>query len=130
MMSALRIAGAVLAAGLAGASGAQAAPSPARGGACFWSRDVTNWRAVGERQVNLEVLNRDVYRLDLAQDCPQLKFAGQAIELAAGGTSGPVCASSLPDIIVPRQGGIRCPVSKITKLTADQVKSLPKAERP
>jgi hypothetical protein len=120
-----------LAAGLV-ASAAQAAPAPGAhakpGGACFWSRDITNWRDVGERQVNLEVLHRDVYRLDLGVNCPSLHFAHQSLMLDAAG-GGPVCASSLPDVIVPGQG-IRCPVVSITKLTPDQVKALPKNERP
>jgi hypothetical protein len=128
-MSLRRILPAVLALGVA-ATVAAAAPAPTKpaGGACFWSRDITNWRDVGERQVNLEVLHRDVYRLDLAFDCPSLHFAHQSLILDAAG-GGPVCASSLPDVIVPGQA-VRCPVTRITKLTPEEVKALPKKERP
>ena len=131
-MSLRRIVPAALALGLA-ASVAAAAPAPSQtkpaGGACFWSRDITNWREVGERQVNLEIRSRDVYRLDLAVDCPSLHFAHQSLILDAGGVGGPVCASSLADVIVPGQA-IRCPVATITKLTPEEVKALPKKERP
>ena len=116
-----------LAAGiLAVGGGAQAATA----NACFWARDITNWRAVGDRQVNLEVNNRDVYRLDLAGTCSELHFAGQSLILDARGTGGPVCAGSLADIIVPRQGNFRCPVQTITRLSRAEVKALPKKERP
>jgi hypothetical protein len=95
---------------------------------CFLSRDMTNWRAVGVRQVNVEVRNREVYRLDLGFDCPQLKFAGERIGIEARGGAF-ICQSSLPDVVVPGQG-VTCPVTRVTKLTPEQVKALPKNERP
>ena len=121
---------ALAAATLAGAAPASATKAPVQGGQCFLSGDVTNWRAVGDRQVNLEVRSREVYRLDLAFECPQLRFAAETIGITAHGGGLFVCDSSLADIVVPGQGGIQCPVTHITRLTPDEVKALPKKERP
>ena len=116
--------------GLAAAAGSGVAAQAATANACFYSRDITNWRAVGDKQVNLEINSRDVYRLDLATPCSQLAFAHQTLILDARGAGGPVCANSLADIIVPHQGGLRCPVQTITKLSKEEAKALPKKEQP
>ena len=116
--------------GLAAAATTGFAAHAATANACFYSRDITNWRNVGDKVVNLEVNSRDVYRLDLAQPCSQLNFAHESLILDARGAGGPVCTSSLADIIVPHQGGFRCPVAKITRLSREEAKALPKKERP
>jgi hypothetical protein len=122
---------ALLGAAAALSMGATAAEA-AQANACFYSRDITNWKNVGDKVVNLEINSRDVYRLDLAVPCTQLHFAHQSLILDARGGSGggPVCASSLADIIVPGQGAFRCPVATITKLSKEEAKALPKKERP
>jgi hypothetical protein len=106
------------------------AAQAATANACFYSRDITNWRAVGDKQVNLEVNSRDVYRLDLALPCSQLAFAHETLILDSRGSPGPVCSNSLADIIVPHQGGFTCPVKTITRLSREEAKALPKKERP
>lgn len=119
----------VLAAALGAAAAAPALAAPARGDQCFLASDMTNWRAVGDKQVNVEVRNREVYRLDLANSCPELRFAGETI--AVQGARGEfICESSLAEIRVPGQGIGSCPVTHITHLTREQVQSLPKKERP
>lgn len=112
------------------AGAAPVSAAGAKGDQCFLSSDVTNWRAVGDRQVNLEVRNREVYRLDLGTACPQLRFAGQTIALEARGGGHFVCQSSLADVLVPGQGPLRCPVTAITHLTREQAQALPKNQRP
>ena len=105
-------------AALGAAGPASAAKAPVQGGQCFLSGDVTNWRAVGDRQVNLEVRTREVYRLDLGFECPQLRFAAETIGITARGAGLFVCESSLADIVVPGQGGITCPVTRSWAPTA------------
>ncbi|HTI66592.1 MAG TPA: DUF6491 family protein [Caulobacteraceae bacterium] len=125
----IRTALVALAAAALGAGAAAPVSAAATGETCFLSSDMTNWRAVGDRQVNVEVRNREVYRLDLGFACPQLKFAGERIGVEARGGAF-ICQSSLADVVVPGQGAISCPVTHITRLTPDQVKALPKKERP
>jgi hypothetical protein len=119
---------------LAGAALAAVAGSSAFAAAsreqCFVAKDMTGWRAVGDRQVNVQVRNTDVYKLDLGTDCPQLRFAGPVIGLQSNGAGSFICENSLADIKVPGQGAATCPVTHISRYTPDQVKALPKAQRP
>jgi hypothetical protein len=99
---------------------------------CFRSRDITSWRAVGDSQVNLQVNYRDVYRLDLNGRCTQLNSAFETLAVKSVGSGDEVCSGLQLDVIVPDQGRLNfpCPVQSMTKLTPDEVKALPKRERP
>ncbi|MEO6339214.1 MAG: DUF6491 family protein [Caulobacteraceae bacterium] len=99
---------------------------------CFRQRDITSWRAVGDSQVNLQVNYRDVYRLDLNGRCTQLNSAFETIGVKSVGAGDEICSGLQLDVIVPSQGRLEfpCPVQSMTKLTADEVKALPKRERP
>lgn len=124
------IAAAIAGAALAGVAGA-AQPAGEQGARqCFYLRDVTSWREVGDRQVNVQVNNRDLYRLDLVQQCPQLRFVGQTLAIEQSGVDGPICSGIQADIRVPGQGAAPCPVQSIRKYSAEEVQALPRAERP
>jgi len=123
----------LVAAALTGvAPAAVAAPASETGRQCFYSRDVTSWRAVGSRQVNIQVNHRDVYRLDLVAACPQLSSAGETIGLVPFGASDQVCLGIEVDVVVPQRGltPIPCPVKTITRLSPAEAKALPKRQRP
>ena len=118
---------------LAGAASlAIAAPEPGTGRQCFYSRDVTSWRAVGAQQVNIQVNHRDVYRLDLVAACPQLSSAGETLGLVPFGASDQVCLGIQVDVVVPQRGmtPIPCPVKTITRLSPAEAKALPKRQQP
>ena len=114
--------------GAAVASSANAAPARQ----CFCSRDISSWQAVGDRQVNLQVSYRDVYRLDLNGRCTQLNSAFETLAVKSVGAGDEICSGLQVDLFVPSAGhmDIPCPVQSITKLTPDEVKALPKRERP
>jgi hypothetical protein len=99
---------------------------------CFFARDVTSWREVGNQAVNLQVNNRDVYRVDLFAPCPELRRAFERIGVKTRAGSDSVCTGADIDIVVPQEGGpaTSCLGSNVTALSADQVKALPKRERP
>ena len=131
-MRVIAISAAVL---LGAAMASSAVTPPAKAAAarqCFRSRDITSWRAVGDSQVNLQVNYRDVYRLDLNGRCTQLDSAFETLAVKSVGASDEVCSGLQLDVIVPDQGRLNfpCPVQTMTKLTPDEVKALPKRERP
>ncbi len=112
-----------------------ATPPPAKAAVarqCFRSRDITSWRAVGDRQVNLQVNYRDVYRLDLNGRCTQLNSATETLAVKSVGAGDEVCSGLQLDVIVPldRRLDFPCPVQSMTKLTPDEVKALPKRAQP
>jgi hypothetical protein len=131
-MKVIAITAAVL---LGAAVTSSAATPPAKAAAarqCFRQRDITSWRAVGDSQVNLQVNYRDVYRLDLNGRCTQLDSAFETLAVKSVGAGDEVCSGLQLDVIVPIGGRLDfpCPVQKMTKLTPDEVKALPKREQP
>jgi hypothetical protein len=106
------------------AAGAAQAQKPVQ--ACFRTGDVTAWRAVGTRAVNIQARYREVYRLDFAYPCDALRFAGERIGFDKV-VSGPVCSGIDVDVLVHRMS---CPVKTITQLTKAQIAALPKNQRP
>src|SRR5262249_52691938 len=117
---------------LAGPAAAAPQSKPPEARQCFFSRDITSWREAGQA-VNLQVNNRDVYHLDLMGPCPQLRFTGEVIAVKTRRGDPAICSGLDVDVIVPQAGGglpATCPVTGITKLTPDEVKALPKGQRP
>lgn len=97
--------------------------------ACFSSDQVSSWRQVDKRTVNLRVNGKDVYRLDLFGNCQDVDTSGSlGIQSPSGAT---VCDGFGATLIV---AGVtspqHCPVTKITRLTPEQVAALPAQEKP
>lgn len=116
---------AVCAGGAVLAQGAHKAPSQ-----CFLSRNVENFSAPDNRTVFIRVGVKDIWRLDLMNDCLDLPFRRDVGFESAGGD--PWICMPIQATVVSRVGGIphRCPVSAMHRLTADEVVSLPKGVRP
>lgn len=97
---------------------------------CFIRSDIQGFSAPNDHTVYLRVLFRDVYRLDLMGDCQGLSFR-QGFGLEDRPASPWIC-SPLEATVVFRETGIlqRCPVTAITKLTPEEIKALPKRDRP
>jgi hypothetical protein len=102
------------------------------GGQCFRSADVRSWTAPDPRTLYLRVLVNHYYRVDLARECPPLRWHDAM--LVTGTTGSPwvcspldwsVSASSWPGDI-PQT----CFVQNITRLTADEAAALPKGAKP
>ena len=133
MLKTLMAAGGALAAGLVLAHPAAAADKPAAKdtkSACFFTRDVTSYSAAGDRTVYVKVNLRDVYRLDLFSSCPDIDWTWK-IALVSHGSDW-ICSALDATIIVNHSpiGPQRCEVSKVTRLTPDEVAALPKKSRP
>lgn len=120
----------VLAAAVATGSASMAAPKadkPAQ--ACFWTRDVNNFRAIDNRTVNIRVGVKDVYQLALFGSSPDIDWT-QRIAIESRGGSW-ICSGLDATIIVPSAiGPQRIPVSSVRKLTPEEVAALPKKARP
>jgi hypothetical protein len=125
-----RIAIAALIAGLGitvGASAVAAPDTPAAPGgrSCFFANQVNGWRTEkGERVVYLDVGPRDVYRADLFSRCTGLDDAlTMGVRSRSGGSS--VCDGLDIDVIVDSAIGPQtCAVTKLTKLTPEEVAAL------
>jgi hypothetical protein len=115
-----------LASGVAVAKGDGQKPADA----CFARRDVNGFSAPNDHTVYIRVGVRQIDRLDLMTDCPQLTYR-QEFGLEDRPASPWVC-SPLDATVVYRETGIpeRCPVQAIHKLTEDEMKALPKSDRP
>ena len=112
-------------------SAAPAARSPAPR-ACFFSHQISGWREgrnPRENVVYLDVNTHDVYRLDTLGPCQGVNEALTiGVETRGGGSA--ICDGL--DVTLITNDGIgpyRCPVSKITKLTPEEIKALSASER-
>lgn len=125
----------LLAAALAPAAvTSQAAADPAKADtvhsskSCFYSREISGFRAVDDDTVDLTVGVNDVYRVTTLGVCSDLSWAeGIGVKTRAGGDF--ICDSMDIDLIVPRTGGRaeggpdRCPVASLRKLTPEEAKA-------
>lgn len=113
---------------------AVAAPqsTPVEGRQCFLARNVTGWKFIGEKAVNLQVNNRQVFHLDLFAPCPQLRQAFETIAIRTRAGLDLVCNGVDVDVLVPQDNAppATCLGGNVTYLTPEQVKALPKRERP
>ena len=117
---------------LAFATAASSAPTtPAR--QCFFSHQLSSWKETGDRSVNLRVGVNDVYALDLLGPCPDLKWA-EAIGIETRGGSSSICSGLDVTLIVPSSVTHtipqRCMATSLRRLTREEVKALPKSDRP
>lgn len=109
---------------------APAAHPPAKR-TCFFAHQISGWRESRDRSENvvyLDVNAHDVYRLDTFGPCQGLDEAlTLGVQTRGGGST--IC-DGLDVTLVTQSpiGPMRCPVSKITRLTPDEIKAL-KAEK-
>jgi hypothetical protein len=111
---------------------ASAAAQPAQGARqCFSSTQVTSTVPVGDRQVNIQVNHRDVFRVDLANPCYGLRNP-QRILVFRPVAQGVALCSPADFVLGVSVDGSReeCAVSKVTKLTPSEVAALSNRERP
>ncbi|HEX4195811.1 MAG TPA: DUF6491 family protein [Caulobacteraceae bacterium] len=125
-------ASAAIAAGVVlSATAASAQPAANNGNQCFWKRNINGFQAPNDRTVYIRVGVRDIYRLDLMNDCTGLTFRqGIGLETIPPG-DGQIC-NALQATVVYNDTGIRnrCPVTAIHKLTPAEIAALPKRDLP
>ncbi len=135
-LSPVRLGVIALVGALATASGASAQPQskpavPAR--QCFRAQDWRGSTAVSPTEMLIRVGARDIYRVNFAQDCPGMRFAGPLkIENVVMGNNQ-ICSSVDLDLWIGPQGSsftTPCIVDRFSKLTADEVAALPRKSLP
>ena len=120
---------------LSGLSAVQAADGPAgppaRPSSCFLRRQWTGgWKATPDSKALYIRVSDAVYQVDLTVATPLLQ-SGFAVIIDKGSEDSICDPLDLRLVVTDRIGGpIPLIVSKLTKLTPDQVKALPKKERP
>jgi hypothetical protein len=115
-------------AGLGAAGAAPAGAKPAR--SCFFSDQVNGWRQAGDKAILVNVGAKQIYRLDLFGTCHDLdNNLTIGLETRGGGSS--IC-DGLDATIIARSpiGPMRCPVTKVTRLTPEEIAALPKKDIP
>jgi hypothetical protein len=101
------------------------------GRSCFYARNISSWRAADRSTVYLRVNVHDYYQLTLLGDCPHIDWA-QRIGVEHRGSPW-ICSGLDATLIVPQGSGVgalRCAVSTLRKLSPDEVKALPRKDRP
>lgn len=129
---------ATLVAGLALSAGASAlaagpatdpAAHPPTRRACFFQHQINGWqesRTRGENVIYLNVNAHDVYRVETFGRCNGVDDA-LSIGVETRGGANAICDGLDVTLIVHSPiGPQRCPVSRITRLTPDEVKALAK----
>jgi hypothetical protein len=97
---------------------------------CFVSAQVADWVAVDDQTVLLKTQTSDFYRLDLARPISQLH--SPAAQLTVGSRSRTVCAAADLNLNLFLTASMNMPlrVSKLTKLSADEVAAAGSANLP
>jgi hypothetical protein len=97
---------------------------------CFYSRNVTSFAAPDERNLYVQVNNRDVYHFEMFGPCPDIDW-NQRLTLIA--RPGPWICDGMDAEVVTHAAGIgrqKCMVRHMRKLTPEEVAALPKHARP
>jgi hypothetical protein len=128
------VAGLALTAGVSASASedaAKPAAHPPAKRACFFASQINGWReGPDEKVVYLDVGVRDVYRLDLFGPCHGVDTA-QTIGVQTHGGGSSICDGLDVTLITNSPvGDLRCPVSKITRLTPEEVAALTRKPRP
>lgn len=111
----------------------RAQPEQTNGGqACFFSRNFEQWRAPDPGTIIIRVGISQFYRLDLSTPCPTLQFP-EAYLVSVFRGSDSICGPLDWDIRVAQYpAGIteQCIVKSMTRLTPEQVATIPPRFRP
>ena len=128
LMAAALAATAALALFAGGAAQAQPKPAPA----CFFTTEWNGWRATPDsRTIYIRVGVKNIYRLDLANECPELQQANAHLITHLHGSDS-ICSAVDFDLKVGDTEGfsVPCIVSNLSQLTPDEAAALPKNLRP
>lgn len=114
---------------LLAAGGAHAADAAKPQRACFLARNVDGWSATDDHTVYVRVGVKEVYRLDLLGPCPDIDWSWN-LGLVSHGSSW-ICSPLDATIIAQSPiGPQRCPVRAVTRLTPEEIATLPPKKKP
>lgn len=114
------------------AQGTAPAPAPHRYEAnqCFYTRSVTSFAAPDDKNLYIEVNNRDVYHFEMFGSCQDIDWN---THLALVARPGPWICNGMDAEVISHATGLgpqRCMVRSMRKLTPAEVAALPKRARP
>ena len=98
-------------------------------GQCFWTREVNGFASNDNRIVNIRVGVKDVYQFEMFGRCEDVDWNNRIAIVSRG--SSYICTGLDAEIIAHSSlGPQRCAVRTIRKLTAEEIKALPRHARP
>jgi hypothetical protein len=106
-------------------------PAQAPKNECFFTSQLDNWRAAGDRAIIIKTRANRYYRLDMGARCPALTFPNPVMVNRFRGAS--ICSPLDWDIRISQGPGsiaMSCTVSKMTRLSPAEVAALPKGQKP
>jgi hypothetical protein len=132
----LRSAAAIAAAGAAlivslpsGAPSRAEAAGPA--GSCFYMSQLESTRAADARTLYARVGGNRYYRLVMKSDCEGMRGNSETIVLKPFSSTGSICGPADVDVYLTSHGTAQhCAVDSITRMSPDEVASLPKRDTP
>ncbi|HTI66889.1 MAG TPA: DUF6491 family protein [Caulobacteraceae bacterium] len=124
----LTLAGGALALGLAASAAAQ---PQTQGRQCFSSTSIRGVQPVGDRQVNVRVDTKDVFRIDLTESCFGLRQPQRVIDLSPVASGVSMCSGADIRLGVSVDGfRSECFIGSVTRLSPGEVAALANRERP
>lgn len=97
---------------------AAAAPALAEGRACFSSREVKNWSAVGDQTLLLRVRTSEYYRIDLSRPVKHIRSPAALLALVSREQRQICNAGDLdPHIMLGPQFSLGLPIAGLHRLT-------------
>ncbi len=113
------------------APGVDAAAAATGANSCFRrSSDVRNHTVGGPNTLYLDVNGRDVYRVEMSNNCLASAVSSDPLIFRNFGGGQTVCKPLDLDISIASGGQQRCIISSLSKLTPAEVAALPKKMRP
>jgi hypothetical protein len=102
------------------------------GQSCFFVSQWNGWKAPDDHTVYLRVNGNQIYRLDIAHSCSDLRFPGARLITRNQEGTGSICTPLDWDLRVAEGNSIPTPciVKSMTLLTPDQAAALPRDSRP
>jgi hypothetical protein len=106
---------------------AEAQPAASAPPSCIRMNQIMNTRMVHSRVLYIRTSARTFYRMDFSSDCDS--DSNGPLIIHPIDNSGEICSAIGVNISV-RETGQRCLPSELTKLTADEVATIPKKDLP
>jgi hypothetical protein len=101
---------------------------------CFFVNQFENWRAPDNKTLIIRVNQSRFFRLDLAQDCPELKWPEAHLVMNVRGPDT-ICTAVDWDLKVSTDTGLHgmavpCIVKTMTELSPAEIDAIPKKFKP
>jgi hypothetical protein len=106
---------------------AEAQPASSHAPSCFYTTQIENTRMANDRTLYIRTSARGFYRMDFANDCDA--EANGPLIIHPVSNSGQICSAIGVNVSV-RETGQQCLPTQLTRLSPDEVASIPKKDLP